>query len=108
MVAEEEEQMYPERRIMVRQALRLGLVVTLAVFASSACGSGGGAKESTEEDATMKTVAGDGGSQLGDGGPATSAGFCSTSDVTLDASGNMYIADGGSIAADPAATPFGR
>jgi sugar lactone lactonase YvrE len=58
----------------------------------SSCGGGGG-DGSPEEAATMKTVVGDGGSQLGDGGPAKSAGLCGPSDVTLDASGNMYISD---------------
>ena len=92
--------MYPKSRKMVRQAFRLGLVVTLVVLALSACG-GGSAKDRAEEAATMKTVAGDGGSQLGDGDPATKAGFCGTSDVTLDASGNMYIADGGIYCSGP-------
>ena len=68
--------MYPQRSRMVRQTLRLGLVVTLIVLAASACGSGGDAKGGAEEAATIKTVAGDGGEQLGDGGPATEAGFC--------------------------------
>jgi hypothetical protein len=98
---------YPPIRI-VRQTLRLGLVV-LVVFALSACGSGGaknGAEKASKPELT--TVAGDGGEQLGDGGPAKEAGFCGTNDVALDASGNMYISDGGSIAADPAAIPFGR
>jgi sugar lactone lactonase YvrE len=40
-------------------------------------------------------VAGDGGEQLGDGGPATKAGFCGPNAVALDAAGNMYISDGG-------------
>ena len=74
-VAEEEEQMYPQRTRMVRQALRLGLVVTLVILALSACESDA-AKDSAEEAATMKTVAGDGREQLGDGGPATEAGLC--------------------------------
>jgi hypothetical protein len=98
--------MYPKIK-MVRQALRAALLAALVVFALSACGDGG-AKDGAEKAATIKTVAGDGGSQLGDGGPATKAAFCGTSDVTLDAEGNMYIADGGSIAADPAAIPFAR
>jgi sugar lactone lactonase YvrE len=42
----------------------------------------------------MATVAG-GGEELGDGGPATTAGFCGTVDVARDAAGNLYIADGG-------------
>jgi sugar lactone lactonase YvrE len=100
-VGDEEEQMiYPQTR-MVRQILRLGLVVTLVVLAASACGGGSSARDGSEKAATIKTVAGDGGSQLGDGGPATEAAFCGTSDVTLDASGNMYIADGGIYCSGP-------
>ena len=92
--------MYPQRRT-VKQILRLGLVVTLVVLAASACGGGSSARDGSEKAATIKTVAGDGGSQLGDGGPATKAAFCGTSDVTLDASGNMYIADGGIYCGGP-------
>jgi hypothetical protein len=91
--------MYPKRTRMVRQALGLGLVI-LVVFALSACG-GAGAKDGAERAATMKTVVGDGGEQLGDGGPATKAGFCGTSDVTLDHKGNIYIADGGIYCSGP-------
>ena len=40
---------------------------------------------------TISTIAG-GGSTLGDGGPATAASF-STSGITLDGAGNLYIAD---------------
>jgi sugar lactone lactonase YvrE len=90
---------YPQIR-MVRHALRAALLAGLVVFALSACG-GGGAKDGAEKPATIKTVAGDGGSHLGDGGPATKAGFCGTSDVTLDAEGNMYIADGGIYCGGP-------
>ena len=42
----------------------------------------------------MTTVAG-GGKRLGDGGPATAAGFCETTDVALDHAGNLYVADAG-------------
>jgi sugar lactone lactonase YvrE len=42
----------------------------------------------------MTSVAG-GGAELGDGGPATSAGFCGAGDVALDGAGNMYISDFG-------------
>ena len=73
-VAEEEEQMYPQRkRRMTRQALGLGLVA-LIVLTVSACGGGSGAKGRAAEEASkpeLTTVAGDGGEQLGDGGPAT-------------------------------------
>ena len=34
-------------------------------------------------------------------GPATSAGFCGPNDVALDASGNLYISDGGVYCAGP-------
>jgi DNA-binding beta-propeller fold protein YncE len=99
-VAEEEEQMiYPQISI-VRHALRAALLAALVVFALITCG-GGGAKDGAEKAATIKTVAGDGGSHLGDGGPATKAGFCGTSDVTLDAEGNMYISDGGIYCGGP-------
>src|SRR5215213_1229986 len=92
--------MYPQIR-MVRQILMLGLVVTLVVLAMSACAGGSGAKDRTEEAATMKTMVGDGGEQLGDGDPAKSAGLCGPNDVTLDASGNMYISDGGLYCSGP-------
>jgi sugar lactone lactonase YvrE len=42
----------------------------------------------------MTSVAG-GGSELGDGGPATSAGFCGPGDVALGSGGKMYISDFG-------------
>src|SRR5215212_344462 len=90
---------YPQIR-MVRHALRAALLAALVVFALSACG-GSGAKDGAEKAATITTVAGDGGSHLGDGGPATKAAFCGTSDVTLDAEGNMYIADGGIYCSGP-------
>ena len=92
---------YPQIR-MVRHALRAALLAALVVFALSACGGGGGAKDgAAEKAATLKTVAGDGGEQLGDGGPARKAGFCGTTDVTLDALGNMYISDGGIYCSGP-------
>jgi sugar lactone lactonase YvrE len=100
-VADEEEQMiYPQTR-MVRQILRVGLVVTLVVLAASACGGGSSARDGAEKAATIKTVAGDGGSQLGDGGPATEAGFCGPNDLALDTSGNIYISDGGIYCSGP-------
>jgi sugar lactone lactonase YvrE len=42
----------------------------------------------------MATVAG-GGKELGDGGPATAAGFCEATDVAIDRAGNLYVADAG-------------
>jgi hypothetical protein len=98
----EEEQMYPQRR-MSRQALGLGLVA-LIVLTVSACGGGSGAKGRAAEEASkpkLTTVAGDGGEQLGDGGPATEAGFCGPNDVAFDTAGNMYISDGGIYCSGP-------
>src|SRR5919107_542836 len=93
--------MYPQRRRMGSNALTAALLVALVAFALSACGGGGGAKDGAPKPATIKTVAGDGGSHLGDGGPATEAGFCGPNDVALDASGNMYISDGGIYCSGP-------
>src|ERR671921_2463189 len=93
--------MYPQRRRMGSNALTAALLVALVAFALSACGGGGGAKDGAAKAATIKTVAGDGGSHLGDGGPATEAGFCGPNDVALDASGNMYISDGGIYCSGP-------
>src|SRR5918994_4922175 len=91
--------MCPQSRL-VRQVLRPGLMVTLVVLVLSACG-GSGANDRAEEAATMKTVAGDGGEQLGDSSPATEAGLCGPNDVVLDAKGNMYISDGGTYCYGP-------
>src|SRR5215208_642725 len=85
-------------RTLVRQALRL-VLVALVVLALSACA--GGAKDRAEGAATMKTVVGDGGSQLGDGGPATEAGLCGPTDVALDTQGHMYISDTGDYCIGP-------
>src|SRR5215216_4951934 len=82
-------------RTLVRQAFRVELLVALVVLAVSACGGGSSAKDGAEKAATMETVSGDGGEQLGDGGPAKSAGLCGPTDVAIDAEGNMYIADTG-------------
>jgi hypothetical protein len=62
-VAEEEEQMIYPQIGRVRHALKAALLAALLVFALSACG-GGSAKDGAEKPATIKTVAGDGGSQL--------------------------------------------
>ena len=68
-------------------------MVTLVALALGACG-GGGAKNRAEEATTIKTLAGDWGTHLGDGGLAMAAGFCGSNDVALDVSGNLYISDG--------------
>jgi sugar lactone lactonase YvrE len=50
----------------------------------------------------MTTVAG-GGSELGDGGPATAAGLCEATDVAIDRHGDIYIADAGLYCQGPGA-----
>lgn len=76
-------------------------VLLICGVALAGCGAMGGPEEASEPKPELTTVAGDGGEQLGDGGPATKAAFCGTSDVTLDAEGNMYIADGGIYCSGP-------
>lgn len=47
-------------------------------------------------DGTIETIEGNGVSFTGDGGPATSAQLTVPSGITLDANGNLYVADNGS------------
>jgi len=65
------------------------------------CGAMGGPEEASKPKPELTTVAGDGGGQLGDGGPATEAGLCDPADVAFDAAENMYIADTGVYCSGP-------
>ena len=84
------------RPALLRVTLGVGMLL-LVLGVVTACGADGSAKKA----ATLTTVAGDGGTQLGDGGPATKAGLCGPNDVVLDAKGNMYISDGGTYCYGP-------
>lgn len=48
----------------------------------------------------LMTITG-GGTELGDGGPATDAGLCLPSDIAVDSAGNIYISDGGIFCSGP-------
>jgi sugar lactone lactonase YvrE len=48
----------------------------------------------------LRTIAG-GGDELGEGGPATSAGLCAPNDVAADATGNVYVSNGGIYCSGP-------
>ena len=76
--------------------------VVVAACMLVACG-GGGKQASTAApprwppsvaSGEMATIAG-GGKTLGDGGPATHAGFCAPVDIARDDKGNLYVADAG-------------
>ncbi len=64
------------------------LLLTVIAVGLLAGGGGSGAQDGAEKASKpeLTTVAGDGGEQLGDGGPATEAGLCGPNDVALDAS----------------------
>jgi sugar lactone lactonase YvrE len=90
----------------MRRPIELFSTTSMAVLlicgvALAGCGAMGGPEEASKPKPELTTVAGDGGSHLGDGGPATEAGFCGPSDVTLDAPGNMYISDAGFYCSGP-------
>jgi sugar lactone lactonase YvrE len=85
-----------QRPVLMRLTIGVGMVL-LVLGVVTACGGGG----SAEKAAILETVAGDGGSKLGDGGPATSAGLCGPTGVALDAAGNMYISDTGDYCIGP-------
>ena len=79
------------------------VVVSLIAVSCVAAACGGSEKRAAQPDpprppavaaGELVTVAG-GGVERGDGGPATDAGFCGTTDVAVDGTGNIYIADGG-------------
>ncbi len=102
------------RRLVRTRLTFLTIVLTLVAAAcsgaSSATPSPSAVSTSTENPTSAPTSSPDpnllvtlagGGTALGDGGPATSAGFCQTTDVALDPAGNMYIADAGLLCLGP-------
>jgi predicted small secreted protein len=72
------------RRPIVLSTLSIAVLLICWVMLAG-CGAMGGLGEASKPEPELTTVAGDGGSKLGDGGPAMKAGLCGPTDVTLDA-----------------------
>jgi hypothetical protein len=88
------------RPIVLLSTMSIAVLLICGVVLAG-CGAMGGPEEASKPKPELTTVAGDGGSQLGDGGPAKSAGFCRPNDVAFDTAGNMYMSDGGIYCTGP-------
>src|SRR5829696_7771056 len=84
--------------VMATTSMAVLLILGVAL---AGCGAMGGPEGASKPKPELTTVAGDGGLDLGDGGPATKAGLCGPTDVALDAAGNMYISDTGNYCSGP-------